>query len=203
MSKKIVIIGASGHGKVLAYIAKLNGYSEIVFLDDDSSLKECGCYPVAGTSEDIKFYQNYDFAIGIGNAQIREKIQNKIEFAQFSLPVLVHPDAVIAEEVSIGNGTVVMAGTVIGPGTVIGRGCIINTSASVDHDCSIADFVHISVGCHVAGTVKVGERTWIGAGAIVSNNIEICEECIVGAGAVIVRSIKSSGTYVGVPAKKI
>ena len=73
-----------------------------------------------------------------------------------------------------------MAGTVINPGTKVGKGCIINTGATVDHDNEIGDFAHVSVGSHLAGTVRVGERSWVGAGAVVSNNITICADCVIG-----------------------
>ena len=96
-----------------------------------------------------------------------------------------------------------MAGTVINSGTNIGKGCIINTCSSVDHDCLIGDFVHVSVGSHICGTVCIEAETWIGAGAIVSNNINIFRDCIIGAGAVVIDDINESGTYVGVPAKEI
>ena len=72
-----------------------------------------------------------------------------------------------------------MAGAVINSDTKIGKGCIVNTGASVDHDGIIDDFVHISVGAHVAGNVHIGLKTWIGAGAIVLNNLSICDNCIV------------------------
>ena len=112
-------------------------------------------------------------------------------------------DAVVAEDVVIGVGTVVMAGAVINPGTHIGKGCIINTCSSVDHDCIVDDFVHVAVGSHLCGTVNVGAGTWIGAGVTVSNNVFICPDCMIGAGAVIVNDIWESGTYVGVPAKRV
>lgn len=202
MSKKIVIIGASGHGKVIADIARENGYTTIIFLDDDLSHQECGGYPVAGKSSDAQNYPTYDFIVGIGNAKIRQRIQQSLELKYLTLAVLVHPAAVVAVDVEIGAGTVVMAGSVINPGAVIGKGCIINTCSSVDHDCQVADYVHVSVGAHIAGTAQIGERTWIGAGATVSNNITICDDCMIGAGAVVVRNIEESGTYVGIPAKK-
>ena len=78
-----------------------------------------------------------------------------------------------------------------------------NTCSSVDHDNSLGDFVHVSVGTHLAGTVKVGNHTWVGAGAVVSNNITITDSCMIGAGAVVVKDIVQSGTYVGVPARLI
>ena len=200
--KQLVIIGASGHGKVVADIAKKNGYDAIVFLDDNESLTECGGYAVVGKSSQYMDF-DCDVFVAIGNPKIREKIQTEIELAGKRIPVLVHPNASIAENVSIGNGTVVVASAAINPGAIIGKGCIINTCASVDHDCEIGDFVHVSVGVHVAGTVTISERTWIGAGATVSNNISICGDCMIGAGAVVIRDILESGTYVGVPAEMI
>lgn len=194
---KLIIIGASGHGKVIADIAVRNGYTDILFLDDDDNLTDCAGFPVIGKSCEAKTMSG-DKIVAIGNAKIRERIQNEIQTI-----TLIHPDAIISRRVRIGNGSVIMAGAVINSDAVIGEGCIVNTGASVDHDCQIQSFVHISVGAHVAGTCKIGTRTWIGAGATVSNNVNICSDCMIGAGAVVIENIKESGTYVGVPAKRI
>lgn len=203
--KRIAIIGASGHGKVVADIARLNQYEDIIFLDDNTELNSCGIYKVVGTSQEYVHYasQEYDLIVAIGNAKIRQRIQEQIENNGLCCATLLHPSAVIAEDVQIGSGTVVMANTVINPGTKIGKGCIINTCASVDHDNKIADYVHVSVGAHLAGTVSVGMRTWIGIGAVVSNNVEIVGDCMIGAGAVVVKDLAESAAYVGVPAKKV
>lgn len=199
MSKKLVIIGASGHGKVIADIAKKNGYHEIVFLDDDENIHECGGYPVIGRSHEVETI-NADIIVGIGNASIRKKIQQSIPVRKMA--TLIHPSAVVAEDVIIGVGTVIMAGAVINSGARIGKGCIINTCASIDHDCNVGDYVHTAVGSHLCGTVSVGDETWIGAGATVSNNISICSKCMIGAGAVVIKDAKESGIYIGVPAKR-
>lgn len=197
----MAIIGASGHGKVIADIAVKNGYKEIVFLDDNPNVQECAGFRVVGTSEDADKYSDYDVIVAIGNASIRKKIHKQV--GEYRLATLIHPQAVISRRVTIGKGTVVMAGAIINSDTKIGEGCIINTGASVDHDCSIGNFVHVSVGTHVAGTVNIGDGTWIGAGATVSNNIEICEECMIGAGALVLKNIKENGIYIGVPVKKM
>ena len=196
--KKLAIIGASGHGKVIADIAVKNGYKEIVFLDDNPNVQECAGFRVVGPSEDVDKYPDYDVIVAIGNACIRKKIQKQV--GEDRLITLIHPQSVISRRVTIGQGTVIMAGAIINSDTKIGEGCIINTGASVDHDCSIGNFVHVSVGAHVAGTVIIGDGTWIGAGATVSNNVVICGGCMIGAGAVVVRNIKKKGTYMGVPA---
>ena len=203
MNKKIVIIGASGHGKVVANIAKLNGYDEILFLDDDTSKKSCGRYPVAGTSKDIRQYKgNYDFIIAIGNNRIREKISDMLERENIKQTTLIHPCAVIDETVKIKEGTVIMANAAVNAEVQIGRSCIINTSSSIDHECILEDYVHVSPGVHVAGTVSIGKSTWIGIGATIINNLSICANCNIRAGAVVVKDVIESGDYQGVPAKK-
>lgn len=192
---RLTIIGASGHGKVVADIAGLNGYTDIVFLDDNENSKECGGFKVIGNT---KTPVEGDVFIAIGNPQVRKRLSEGRKVV-----TLIHPHAVIARDAVIGEGTVVMAGAVINPNARIGKGCIINTCSSVDHDCVLGDFCHVAVGAHLCGTVKTGECTWIGAGATVSNNIDICGNCTVGAGCVVVKDIDEPGTYVGVPAKKI
>ncbi len=199
-----MIMGASGHGKVVADIAVQCGYEAINFLDDDTNIRNCGRYKVIGRSSDFKRFVdiNTEFFVAIGNAVARQNIQKMVIDAGGEITVLIHPDAVVAAGVKMGKGSVVMAGTVINTSTVVGKGCIINTASSVDHDCIIGDFVHIAVGAHLAGTVTVGSNTWIGAGAIISNNVKICGNCMIGAGAVVVEDITIAGTYMGVPARR-
>lgn len=194
---RLVIIGASGHGKVIADIAVKCGYKDIVFLDDNENVKECAGFPVIGKVSDAINMED-DKIVAIGNAEIREKIQSQLS----NLVTLIHPSAVVSRRVEIGEGTVIMAGAVINSDVIIGKGCIINTGASVDHDCKLGDFAHVSVGTHVAGTVSIGKKTWVGAGATVSNNVSICDNCMIGAGAVVVKDLKKSGIYIGVPVRE-
>ena len=194
----LIIIGASGHGKVVADIAVKNGYSEIAFLDDAEGLEECAGFPVIGKLSTANEIEGADFIVAIGDARIRQRIQESLDG---NVIALIHPNASLSRRVEIGVGSVVMAGAVVTSDAVIGRGSIINTSASVDHDCRIGDFVHISVGCHVAGTVSVGDRALLGICSTVSNNLIVCEDCMVGAGSVVIRDISVPGTYVGIPAK--
>lgn len=199
--KTLGIIGAGGHGKVVADIAEKIGYHEIVFFDDNQELKHCGGYPVVGETQDI-FQHHCDAFVALGNPGARSRLMEHLEQSQKVLPVLVHPNAVVAQDVQLGEGSVVMAGAVVNPGAKVGKGCIINTCSSVDHDCVIGDYVHVAVGAHVAGTVRIGHHTWVGAGATVSNNVDICANCMIGAGAVVCKSIFEEGTYIGVPAGK-
>ena len=188
--RRLVIIGASGHGKVVA---------DIAFLDDGSETAECAGFPVIGkVSDAASISDGSDFIVAIGNSKVRKKIQDKLDGP---IATLIHPDAVIGRGVEIGKGSVVMVGAVINPYARIGEGCIINTCASIDHNCVVDDFVHISVGSHLAGMITIGNGTWVGIGATISNNISVCNNCMIGAGAVVIRDIEEPGTYVGIPAK--
>jgi sugar O-acyltransferase (sialic acid O-acetyltransferase NeuD family) len=205
MKNKLIIIGASGHGKVVADIAiKMNKWQSIAFLDDDESIKTSMVLEVIGKTTDAFTYKDEaDFFVAIGNNLTREKVQEQLMDEGMSVVSLIHPSAVIGSDVEIGTGTVVMAGVVINSSTRIGKGCIINTSSSLDHDNVIEDYVHISPGASLAGTVRVGRGSWIGIGSVVSNNVNICSGCKVGAGAVVVKDITESGTYVGVPVRRV
>lgn len=202
MQKEVIIIGASGHGKVVADVIIQSGDRVIGFLDDNPELpgRFIG-FPVLGKVECFKEYQEYYFIIAIGNASIREKIALKMDGVQWY--TAIHPSAVISNMgVKIGEGSVIMANAVINADAAVGRHCIINSGAVVEHDDQIGDFVHVSVGAHIAGTVHIGKKTWIGIGASVSNNLSVCSECLVGAGAVVVTNIMEPGTYIGVPAER-
>lgn len=205
MHERLVIVGASGHGKVIADIAeKMKRYKETVFLDDNPNMKEVSGLPVVGTTMDIaSFAEISDIFVAVGNPDVREKLLDQLWKMKANVPTLIHPQAVIGNHVTVGAGTAIMAGAVINPGTVIGNGGIINTCASVDHDCVLGDYVHIAVGAHLAGNVQIGKSTWIGAGAIVKNNINICENSMIGISAAVVKDVREPGTYIGVPARLV
>ncbi len=202
--KQLCIIGGGGHGKVVADIAKLHGKYQKIFFLDDAEISKCGDYPVVGKVQEYsKYTAESEFIVAIGNNEIRKKISEKLLCANAKITSLIHPKSIVARDVKIQSGCVVMAGAVVNSGAIIGEGTILNTCCSVDHDNEIAEYCHISIGAHLAGTVAVGNGTFIGAGAIVKNNISICSEVIVGAGAVVVKDIVEKGTYVGIPAKKM
>ena len=205
MKDKLIIIGASGHGKVVADIAiKMNKWQSIAFLDDDQAIKiSIGLEVIGKTADAFTYKDEADFFVAIGNNAVREKVQEKLIEDGLNVVSLIHPSAVIGTYVEIGIGSVVMAGVVANSSTRIGKGCIINTSSSLDHDNVIEDYVHISPGVRTAGSVEIGKRTWVGIGSVISNNVNICSGCKVGAGAVVVKDITEPGTYVGVPVRRV
>lgn len=203
MSKSVVIIGASGHGKVIADIIVNSGDKVLGFLDDadDVQGKKIIGFSVLGKIADYDNYRDCEFVIAIGNPYIREKISNELPVKWYTA---IHPTAVISSlDVEIGEGTVIMANAVVNPSARIGKHCIINTGAIVEHDNILEDYVHLSPNVTLAGIVKVGKSTHIGAGSCTKQVLNIASDCIIGAGSVIVKDITESGTYVGVPARKI
>lgn len=202
MNNKIIIVGAGGHGKVIADIIIKSGDTIKGFLDDRfPTEKEFIGYPILGKIKDYQKETDAKFVIAIGNAAVRESIVKNMSSVEWY--TAIHPTATVSDiDVQIGVGSVIMANAVINPGSHIGNHCIVNSSSVVEHDNCISDFVHISVGAKLAGTVSVGERSWVGIGAVVSNNLSICEDCMIGAGAVVMKDIDKPGTYIGIPAKE-
>lgn len=206
--KKLVILGAGGHAKVVMDAALLmQRWSEIVFLDDSNQGQTefmgaplLGDRSLLGTALQPK---DYDVAVAIGNNAIRGEVFGLAAGLGFSFPVIRHPSAVVSEMAEIGEGSVLFANTVINPAVRIGKGAIINTSASVDHDSLLGDFVHVSPGARLAGSTRVGDFSWMGIGSCTREGSTIGSHCIIGAGAVVVSDIPDGITAVGIPAKKL
>lgn len=199
---KVVIIGASGHAKVIADVILKYGDELFGFLDDNTELPDTIIgYPYLGTTSDYKKYMDEcSFIIGIGNNHIRKKIAESMDVNWYTA---VHPSAQISMDTSIGEGTVVMANATINTSAHVGKHCIINTAAVIEHDNVIGDYVHISPNATLCGTVDIGDLTHIGAGATVKNNISVCGNVVVGAGGIVVSNITGEGVYIGVPASRM
>jgi len=201
---KLLILGAGGHGKVCADIAlHMQRWDEIAFLDDNPPLQNPLGLKVLGIISEVdSFLSDYEIFVAIGNNKVRGSILTSLQSQGAAIATLIHPCSVIGAEVEVGKGTAIMAGAVINCCTRIGTGCIINTGATIDHDNVLEDDVHVSPGVHLAGTVFVGQYTWIGIGAVVINNVSIAQDIVVGAGAAVIHDLVQSGTYIGIPARK-
>ena len=201
--KRLAILGASGHGKVVADTAELCGWEHIVFFDDAfPRVMQNGKWLVEGDFREL--LQNlmlFDgVAVAIGDNRIRLAKLDELFSRGANLTTLIHPQACISRYASVGSGSVVFAGAVVNAYAQVGAGCILNTLCGVDHDCVLARGIHVSPGAHLAGGVRIGEGSWIGIGASVRQLIQIGERVIVGAGAVVVHHVPDNVTVVGVPA---
>ena len=206
MKKPIAILGAGGHGKVVADIAQSVGWNEIVFFDDviGESLI-CDRWRVEGTSQSLegRLSEFSGIFVGIGSNSIRREKLFWLKGISAHILTLVHPSAVIGSDVKIGVGSVVMPGVVVNIDTKIGMGVILNTRCSVDHDCDLGDGVHIGPSASLAGSVKVGAESFIGIGASIKQQINVGSNVTVGAGAAVVRDLPNGITALGVPARQI
>lgn len=200
----LAILGASGHGKVLADIAELTGWEKIDFFDDAwPERKNNGAWQVIGdTQKLLDSLKAYDGVIvAIGNNKIRQQKLQQLDSAGAKIITLIHPFATVSRYTKIGPGSVVVAGAVINPDCIIGSGAIINTCSSVGHDCTLGNAVHICPGARLAGGSEVNDRAWIGVGSSVRQLIRIGSDAIVGAGAAVVQDVLPNITVVGVPAR--
>ncbi|EET78750.1 UDP-4-amino-4,6-dideoxy-alpha-D-N-acetyl-D-glucosamine N-acetyltransferase [Campylobacter showae] len=191
---KIYVYGFSGHGAVVADVARACGYGKVVFLDDSKF----------DGKNVLKFdpsLEKADVIVAIGDNKIRRILQERVKNAGFRVVNLIHSSSVVSSSAKIGEGAVVMPNAVINARSVIGEGAIINTGAIIEHDCEIGDFAHVSPNAALAGGVIVGAYTHVGIGSCVVQCIKIGANCIIGAGSVVVRDVPDNVVAYGNPAK--
>ena len=207
----LILVGSSGHARVIADIVKCGKQYRIVGLVDDYRRvgESEGCYEILGRVDDIEAIglrvNAQSCVIAIGDNWNRARMVDKIlKMAPgFSYASVFHPGSVVAKSATLGEGTVVMPGAVIGPGCKIGRHCIINTGASADHDCVLGDYSSLAPGAVLGGGVLVGDYAAVSIGSTVIQRIAIGANTVVGAGAVVTRDLPEKVLAYGVPAKVI
>lgn len=204
--KRLAILGASGHGKVVADTAECCGWQTIEFFDDAwPERQHNGSWAVVGDTAALhERLQMFDgVVVAIGNNVIRYSKLLELEAAGASLCSLVHPAATVSRYAVLEKGTVVFAQAVVNADVRIGLGSILNTGCSVDHDCVLGAAVHISPGARLAGGVSVGDLSWVGIGASVRQLVRIGAQVVVGAGAAVTTDVADALTVVGVPARAL
>ena len=201
MPEQVIVLGAGGHGKVVADAILSAGDTVLGFLDDDPARNAVWDIPVLGPFGAWESWADRAvFVFGLGNNALRRELSGQM---QVKWHTAVHPAARVGRGVVLGEGTVVLAGAVLNADAAVGPHCIINTGAIVEHDYRVGACTHISPRAVLCGTVLVGEESHIGAGAVVRNNLRVCSHTVVGAGSVVVRDITEPGTYVGVPVRRL
>lgn len=206
---KLIIWGASGHGKVVLDVVRAQSdFTDVVFIDDSARKlfgEFQGCRLVGSRAELASLrasgYANFVVAIGC-NAARAECFQAALKMG-IKPATFVHPTAAVSQCATIGSGTVVMPNSVINPDSSIGTNCIINSGAIVEHDCCIADHVHLSPGVVLGGGVRVGAYSHIGLNASVLPGTDVGERATVGAGAVVLADVDLGDTVAGVPAESL
>lgn len=177
------LYGASGHAKVIIDIIKANQLELNALFDDNEQLTNLLGYPIWSPS---LINEKIDLLISIGNNEIRRKIA---EMLPMNFVTLAHPSAIISPTATLDSGSVVMQGAILQSDVKVGKHVIVNTAASIDHECVLADYVHVSPNSTLCGNVSVGEGTWIGAGSVILPGVTIGKWCTIGAGSVVDKDI--------------
>jgi sugar O-acyltransferase (sialic acid O-acetyltransferase NeuD family) len=201
--KTIAILGASGHGKVVAEIAELSGYKKIVFFDDYKDIGGFESWEIQGNTKNLisKLSSFESCNVAIGDNKVRMEKIKLLQSNNAKIISLIHPQASVSKYSIIQKGTVIMANAVVNPYATVGMSCIVNTNSTIEHDCLIGDGVHISPNVALAGSVSIGNETWIGIGSSVKQNIEIGSNVKVGAGSLVINNLPDDVVAFGVPAK--
>lgn len=210
MSLPVIILGGGGHAKVLidALLASSVVIAGVVDPDPVLAGTKILGVPVLGGDKVVNEYppSKIQLVNGLGSVGLpanRQRLFERFKEMGYDFATVVHPSAVIASDVVLGEGAQIMAGAVIQPGSLIGINSVINTRASVDHDCIIGDNVHIAPGVTISGGVKIASGSHIGTGATVIQGISIGSNAVIGGGAVVVCDIPADVTAFGVPAKVV
>ena len=207
---RVLILGAGGHAQVVAdaLLRRRIGGQDIEpigYLDDDPLLlgKEYLGLPVLGAISRLTEFEHDAVIVALGENSTRRRVFRELGSRNVQFANAIHPSAILAPDVKLGVGIMVMAGVVVNTGTMIGDAVILNTSCSVDHHGVIGSHAHLAPGVHVGGDVTIGEGALLGVGASVSPGQRVGAWSIVGAGSCVLSDIPASVTAVGVPARVI
>ena len=210
--RKYILWGSAGHAKVIAEIISSAGGAVIALFDNQKVkpalhgvplyLGTAGFRTWAQSRDDLKDVAGL-VSIGGPNGNDRLEIQTVFNESGIATPTLVHPTAVISNTATLDSGTQVLAMANIAAEVRVGKACIINHRASIDHESTLGNGVHIAPGATLCGCVHLANNVFIGAGAIILPRLSIGENSIIGAGAVVTKNIPAGSTVVGNPAKLI
>jgi len=203
----LLIVGAGGHGKIVADLAReLGRWNRIAFLDDKFPGSDfVNEWEILGRIADApRFLAEFPEAIvAIGANAVRLEVLRKMLEMGYRSPALIHPAAVVSRSATLGVGTVVCVQAAVDIDSEVGMGVIVNAGSTIAHDCRIGDGVHVSPGGRVSGGVTLGSCTWVGSGAVIKEKVTIGNKVVVGAGSVVIRDLQHHVTVVGVPGRII
>ncbi len=205
--RRIVVIGAGGHARVvLALLKDMKRWQVVGILDRETPKKRelIEGHEIIGSWNDLGAVRRMGVshaAIAVGSNAEREKLFHFLQKAGFTTPTLIHSTAFVDPSARIGEGSVICMGALVGANVTIGSNTIINSGAIVDHECRVDSNVHITPGCRVAGRVAIGANSFVGIGAGIIDKVKIGKRVTVGAGATVIRDLPDDVVAVGVPAR--
>ena len=201
---KLVIIGAGGHGQVVADAAIAAGFEVLGFLDDDRALlgRQFLGVSVLGPIEAARD-MDASCVVAIGDNRHRKQVVDQLGLPAEHYAVVIHPRATVSPYAEVLPGAMVLAGAIVGPQAVVGSHSIINHASSIDHHDIVGAFVHVAPGCHAGGNVHIGDGAFLGVGVSVVPGTTIGNWAIVGAGSVVLHDVPEATVVAGVPAREL
>lgn len=206
----LILIGGGGHAKSVIDSVEAEKHYKIVGIVDKTLPIGYTIFniPVIGTDDSLeKFYaqgiQHAFLTIGsIETSQLREALYKKLKKIGYQIPNIIDPSAILSKHITLGEGNFIGKRAVLNSYVTLGSNCIINTGAIVEHDCHLADFVHLAPSSTLCGMVTVGSGSFIGAGTTIIQSVKIGRRVIIGAGSVVLTSIEDNTKTYGVPCSK-
>ena len=201
----LIIIGAGGHGTVVADMAMSAGYNVLAFVDSRKiGSKIVGVDVIPSVTElSSNIVSSCGFVIAIGDNFSREIAYRDLLaiLPNAHFPMLSHPSATISSFASIGQGTVVLAQSYIGPNCRVGQFCILNTQASLDHDSELCDFSTLAPKVSTGGNVYVGRRSAVCIGATLKQRVRVGADSVIGAHSFLNSDVPDCSVVYGAPAR--
>lgn len=209
MMKDIVIIGAGGFGREVAWliedINKIEPQWNILgFVDDNEDIigAEFNGYKVLG-KVDWLLDQKLHVVNAIGDPVTKKSAMNRLLASKNKYPILIHPSVIYSDSVNFGEGSIICAGCIITVDIEIGKHVIVNLDCTIGHDAKVGNYSTILPSVNVSGFVNIGKCVSVGTGSAIIQGVSIGENTIVGAGSVVIRDLPANCTAVGSPAKPI
>jgi UDP-perosamine 4-acetyltransferase len=194
----VVILGGGGHARVVIDALRCAGHTIAGVIDPNQEVANSLPAGIAWLGKDLSQARpgEVEVAIGVGSLDVggknpRPRLFNEAKSSGFRILSFRHPSAIVAADVSLGEGAQLMAGAILQPGVRLGVNCIVNSGASLDHDCRIGDHVHVAPGAVLSGKVDVGDGSHLGTGAVVIQSIRIGSEVMIAAGAIVTQDVPS------------
>jgi len=199
---RLVVIGASGHGREVASCASAAGIAIAGFVDDNPDLigQRIGELDILGGTAALRSVECRAL-LGVGYPEVKLRVLGRALSYVKDWPSLIHPNAVIGDRVRIGRGSFVQAGCVLTVDIDVDEFVTVNVAATINHDCRIGRLATISPGAHIGGNVTIGEGAFVGIGASVMQGVRLGDWSVVGAGATVVKDVPPNAVVIGVPAR--